>query len=129
MSRKLVQLYPSKQLRTMLGILTKCWRVLNNGILFRDIDVCNKVFTTCCCLHNFLLNLMERDTIRVGRGGPLENNKILLSGNTATNHNVETNVILGNKFVRRRAFLAMQLRVLKEIGPIVYVCSGFWFQG
>ena len=113
----------------MLGILTKCWRVLNNGILFRDIDVFNKVFTTCCCLHNFLLNLMERHTIRVGRGGPLENNKILLSGNTATNHNVETNVILGNKFVRRRAFLAMQLRVLKEIGPIVYVCSGFRFQG
>ena len=93
----------------MLGILKKCWRVLKNGILFHVIDVCNMVFTTCCCLHNFLLNLMERHNIWVGRGGPLENNGILLIGNTATNHNVETNVILGNKFVRRRAILAMQL--------------------
>ena len=106
------------------GILKKRWRVLNNGILFRDIDVCDKVFTTCYCLHKFLLNLMERHNVRVGRGGPLENDGIWLSGNTATNHDVETNTILANKFVRRREILAMHLRVLREIGPIVYEVDG-----
>ena len=102
------------------GILKKRWRVLNNGIMFRDIDVCDKVFTTCCCLHNFLLNLMERHNIRVGRGGSLENDGIWLNRNTATNQDVETNAILGNKFVRRHAILAMHLRVFREIGPIVF---------
>ncbi len=101
------------------GILKKRWRVLNNGILFRNINVCDKVFTTCCCLHIFLLNLMERHNARVGRGGPLENDGIWLSGNTATDHDVDdTNAILTNKFVRRRAILAMHLRVLRERGPI-----------
>jgi len=60
-----------KDVECMFGILKKRWRVLNNGILFCDIDVCNKVFTTCCCLHNFLLNLMERHNTRVGRGARL----------------------------------------------------------
>jgi hypothetical protein len=83
--------------------------VLNNGILYRDINVCGKVFTTCCCLHNFLLNLMERHNIWVGRGGPLENDGIWLNRNTATNHDVETNAILGNKCVMRHAILAMHL--------------------
>ena len=104
--------------------MKKYWRVLNNGILFRYIDVYNKVFMTCCCLHNFLLNLMERHNTRAGRGGPLENDGIWLSGNTATDHDVKTNAILSNKFVRRRAILAMHLRVLREIGPIVYEVDG-----
>ena len=78
------------------GILKKRWRLLNNVILFRDIDVCDTVFTTCCCLHNFLLNLMERHIVWVGRGGPLENNGIWLNENTASNRDVETNTTLGN---------------------------------
>ena len=57
-----------KDVECMFGILEKRWRVHNNGIMFLDIDVCNKVFMTCCCLNNFLLNLMERHNIRVGRG-------------------------------------------------------------
>jgi hypothetical protein len=103
-----------KDVECMFGILKKRWRVLNNGILFRDIDVCDKVFTTCCCLHNFLLNLMEWHNTRVRRGGPLENDGIWLSGNTATNHDVDTNAILSNKFVKRCAILAMHLRVLRR---------------
>jgi hypothetical protein len=113
-----------KDVECTFGILKKRWRVFNNGILFRDIDVCDKVFTTCCCLHNVLLNLMEKHNVWVGRGGPLENNGIWLSGNTATDHDVETNTILANKFVRRRAILAMHLRVLRDIGPIVYEVDG-----
>ena len=108
-----------KDVECTFGILKKRWRVLNNGILFRDINVCDKVFTTCCCLHNFLLDLMERNHTRVGRGGPLENDGIWLSGgNTLTNDVDDTNAVLANKFVRRRAILAMHLRVSREIGPI-----------
>ena len=32
-----------KDVECTFGILKKRWRVLNNGILFRDIDVCDKV--------------------------------------------------------------------------------------
>jgi hypothetical protein len=32
-----------KDVECTFGILKKRWRVLNNGILFCDIDVCNKV--------------------------------------------------------------------------------------
>ena len=67
---------------------------------------------------------MERHHVWVGRGDPLENDGIWLSRNTATNHDVETNVILGNKFLRRHAILAMHLWVLREIGPIVYEVDG-----
>jgi hypothetical protein len=58
------------------------------------------------------------------RGGPLENDGIWLSGNTATDHDVDTIAILSNKFVRRHAILAMHLRVLREIGPIVFEVDG-----
>ncbi len=57
---------------------------------------------------------MEWHNTRVRRGGPLENDGIWLSGNTATNHDVDTNAILGNKFVKRCAILAMHLRVLRR---------------
>ena len=67
---------------------------------------------------------MERHNIWVGRGGPLEKDGIWLSGNTATNHDVDTNAILSNKFVKRCAILAMHFRVLREICPIVYEVDG-----
>jgi hypothetical protein len=71
----------------------------------------NISISECRCLHNFLLSLMERHSIPVGRGGPLENDGIWLSGITETDQDVETNTILGNNYVRRRAILAMHLRV------------------
>jgi len=61
---------------------------------------------------------MERNHTRVGRGGPLENDGIWLSGNTVRDDVDDTNAVLANKFVRRRAILAMHLRVSREIGPI-----------
>ena len=97
-----------KDVECTFGILKKRWMVLNNGILFHDINVCNKVFTTCCCLHNFLLNLMER-TLRLGGEVHWKMMEFWLSGNTATDHDVDMNTILSNKFVRRRAILAMHL--------------------
>ena len=39
-----------------------------------------KIFITCCWLNNFLLDLMERSTVRVGRGAPLADDGMWLSG-------------------------------------------------
>ena len=60
-----------KDVECTFGILKKLRKVLNNGVLFHGIAVCEKMFTTCCCLHNFLLDLMERSKVCAGRGGPL----------------------------------------------------------
>ena len=57
-------------------------------------------------------------------GRSTEKHGIWLSGNTATDHDVETNAMLSNKFVRRHAILTMHLRVLREIGLIVYEVDG-----
>ena len=49
-------------------ILKKHWKILNNGLHHRDIKICEKSFIACCCLNNFLLDLMERNSAQVGRG-------------------------------------------------------------
>ena len=44
------------------------------------MEVCSKIFITCCWLNNFLVDLMERSTVRVGRGAPLDDDGLWLSG-------------------------------------------------
>ena len=44
------------------------------------MEVCSKIFITCCWLNNFLVDLMERSTVRVGRGAPLDDDGMWLSG-------------------------------------------------
>ncbi len=55
-----------KDVECTFGILKKRWKILNNGLLYQDICSCKKIFVTCCCIHNFLLDLMVRNNIRVG---------------------------------------------------------------
>ena len=43
-----------KDVECTFGILKKRWRILNYGLHYRDIKKCEKIFVTCCCLHNFL---------------------------------------------------------------------------
>jgi hypothetical protein len=57
-----------KDVECTFCILKKRWRVLNDGFYYRDINTCEKIFVTCCCLNNFLVDLMERNNGRVGRG-------------------------------------------------------------
>jgi hypothetical protein len=41
------------------GILKKQWCFLHNGIPYRYIKKCKKIFVACCCLPNFLVDVME----------------------------------------------------------------------
>jgi hypothetical protein len=51
-------------------------------MMFWDIGVCEKIFVACCCSHNFLLEVMERNDAHVGRGAPLGDDCIWLDGHT-----------------------------------------------
>ena len=59
-----------KDVECVFGILKKRWRVLDHGFKFRSLEICEKVFFTCCCLHNEMLDMMESrsNRYRVGRG-------------------------------------------------------------
>ena len=37
-----------KDVKCTFGILKKCWKILNNGLMYRYIKVCNSIFVTCC---------------------------------------------------------------------------------
>eukprot|EP00816_Leptocylindrus_hargravesii_P002830 CAMPEP_0196815854 /NCGR_PEP_ID=MMETSP1362-20130617/52339_1 /TAXON_ID=163516 /ORGANISM="Leptocylindrus danicus, Strain CCMP1856" /LENGTH=449 /DNA_ID=CAMNT_0042192989 /DNA_START=265 /DNA_END=1614 /DNA_ORIENTATION=- len=46
-----------KDVECCFGILKARWRILKTGIRLHGIDVCDKIFKTCCALHNFLLQV------------------------------------------------------------------------
>jgi hypothetical protein len=78
-----------KDVECTFGILKKRWRVLNDGFYYHDINTCEKIFVTCCCLNNFLVDLMERTNVGVGRGVPIGDDGIWLDGHT-TNYSTDT---------------------------------------
>ena len=89
--------------------------MLSHSFTYQDIKICEKVFVTCCCLHNFLLDLMEQSTVRVGRGYPIGDDRIWLSGNS--NHVDDScEHVLSIKFGLHRDKLAKHLKVFKEEG-------------
>ena len=69
-----------KDVECLFGILKKRWKILEYGIHFPDIKVCKKLFFVCSILHNMMLDDGEtRDnSVRVGRGGPLDDDAIWL---------------------------------------------------
>ncbi len=70
-----------KDVECTFGILKKRWRVINNGFFHREMEICSNIFITCCWLNNFLLeDVMERSNVRVGRGAPIDDDGIWLSG-------------------------------------------------
>ncbi len=106
-----------KDVKCTLGILKKQWKVLNNGFHYRDINICKMLFVACCCLNNFLLDQMERNTVRVGRGLPIGDDGIWLDGHT-TNPDV-TDSALSIKFGKRQLLLANYLYGFHKKGAIL----------
>ena len=108
------------------GIIKKRWRILNNGFFYRDIKVCKNIFVTCCWLNNFLLDVMERSTERVGRGAPIARDGIWLSSSTTRNIVVRDmrttqtrkDRILALEFSRRRHLLVKHLHVFRQKGDL-----------
>ncbi len=72
---------------------------------------------TCCCLHNFRLDLMVQTNLWVGRGYPIGDDGLWLDGHTMANED-KTERFLAIKFGQRRSLLAKHLRVFRERGPI-----------
>jgi len=89
---------------------------LNDGLDYRDISKCEKIFKACCCLNNLMLDQMERNTVRVGRGAPIGTDGIWLDGNTVATE--ATDVMRSLQFAKRRSLLAKHLKVLRKKGPI-----------
>jgi len=53
-----------KDVECVFGIMKKRWKILDCGLKFRSMAVCEKIFFTCCCLHNEMLDMMESHTTR-----------------------------------------------------------------
>jgi hypothetical protein len=73
-----------KDVECTFGIMKKRWKILNNGLMYRDIKVCEKISVACSCLHNILVDIMDikHSDTRVGRGAPLGKDGFYLDGYT-----------------------------------------------
>ena len=108
-----------KDVECTFGILKKRWKILYNGFQYRDIGTCKEIFVTCCCLHNYLLDMMESSNVRVGRGWSLENDGIWLSeqhNHTIEENNDKTDRLLSTLFPQRRNLLVHHLYLFCKKG-------------
>ncbi len=95
------------------GILKKRWWIFNNGLQFRDIGDCNKIFIMCCCPHNYLLDIVEQNDVRIGQGHPFDGDGIWMDGHTDPPSDKSDRLLLF-KFAHRRFILAKQLYVSRD---------------
>ena len=109
-----------KDVECTLGISKKRWKVLNHGFKHWNIEKCNTIFIfiACCVLHNFLLNLMVCNHVRAGRGYPIDNDGLWLSGHTVNVDNNASHRFLSIQFGMRRKLLANHLCTFQRKGPI-----------
>jgi hypothetical protein len=73
-----------KDVECVFGILKGRFSYLDHGFKHRRILICEKVFVTCCVLHNMMLDEMVREPPppRVGRGCRMPNDGMWLDGPT-----------------------------------------------
>ena len=64
-----------------------------------------------------MLDQMERNQVRVGRGAPNRSDDVWLDGNTVAW--VATDMMQSMQFAKRRSLLAKHLYVLRKQGPIL----------
>ena len=110
-----------KDVECTFGILKKRWRILNHGFFYRKVATCEKIFVTCCWLNNFLLDLMERPNVHIGRGGPVGDDGVWLSGHLfdeppQDSDNIDR--ILSEQFTQRRSQLVQHLHMFRKNGAI-----------
>ncbi len=109
-----------KDVECTFEILKKRWRILNKGFYHHDIRICKKIFITCCWMNNFMLDVMERTNVRVGRGAPLGFDGIWLSGTTEIEPEAaeENDWDLSVQFLHRQSLLVNHFHVFCIKGPI-----------
>ena len=109
-----------KDVECTFGILKKRWRILHYGLHYRNIKKCEKIFVTCCCLHNFLVDIMEWKVKRVNRGEPIDQHEGLwLEGHTPSNPEFSGRT-LEFQFNFRRNILAQHLHIFRQRGTVDY---------
>ena len=50
-----------KDMECMFGILKGQWQILKCGVHLHSTEATNKVWKTCCALHNMLLEVNDLD--------------------------------------------------------------------
>ena len=73
-----------KDVECVFGILKERWSSLQHGFHFRDIKTCQRIFVSCCVLHNMMLDEMTQDDAnsKISRGISLPNDGVWLQGHT-----------------------------------------------
>ena len=59
-----------KDVECFFGIMKGRWRILKTGIRLEGVDSVDKVWLTCCALHNWLLKIDGLDDAWDGEGIP-----------------------------------------------------------
>ncbi len=93
--------------------------MLNHGLKFCKMEQCKKIFIACCILHNFLLDMMVRNNVRLGCGYPIGDNGVWLDGHTVNKYTNASERFLSIQFGMRRSLLAKHLCMFCEKGPII----------
>jgi hypothetical protein len=108
-----------KDVECTFGIMKKRWKILNNGLMYRDIKVCEKIFVTCSCLHNMLIDdmQMKHSDTRVGWGALLGDDGIYLDGHTKPPNVDKSDLHLAKEFGECQNALASHLRIHREKSP------------
>ncbi len=93
--------------------------MLHSGFKHHEIVKWEQFFIICCVLHNFLLDMIVRNHVRAGRGYPIGNVGLWITGHTVNVDINATNRLLLIQFGMRRKLLANHLRVFRMKGPIM----------
>lgn len=105
-----------KDVECCFGILKKRWKVLEYGLRFRDIQVCEKVFIVCAILHNMMIDDSEtrESNVRVGRGAPAGTDGIWLRNieNEPPTATTYSDTVAQVKWMKRRNDLAAHVEYM-----------------
>lgn len=110
-----------KDVECVFGILKKRWKILDYGFKHRNIKTCSEIFVTCCCLHNIMLDMMERmpKPPRVGRGMPIGTDGIWIGNPSDLTSDNQSDRILASQWNDRRWRLVEHLKVWKSRGNMM----------
>ena len=97
--------------------------MLDHGFEFRSLEICEKVFFTCCCLHNKMLNMMESrsNRYRVDRGSAARDQGMWLGdGEDDVQFSLEVDKEINES--RRALLMQWHLRRRKLAEHLYYIC-------
>lgn len=111
-----------KDVECTFGILKKRWRILEYGIHFRNLELIESIFLTCCVLHNIMVDDPEtvQNQTRVARGIPTGIDAIYIWDGSSDDSNTRARTNrserrLTSQWNERRNILAEHLEYCRSI--------------